>query len=768
MTENSTERHALRKTLLKNGYTPLPLASKGVFIKGWSRADVDSAWLLRWKRHAKYPNTGIRCDNVIAFDIDVLDEALADECEAIVEDECGPTELCRIGQWPKRLLLYRLDGEMGRSARTGKYGGHMVELLHGNGRQFAAFGKHPGTGQPYYWESDSPADIQLADLTSISADRALEVLDVLDDYLADTGLPQERRAYARGAHGAQAWDLMPDTIVDYEGTRIAWRDLRDQLTEEGGFGNLYRPEYEAFGDSSAVHFYLAHGTLEPCAHDFVHDCTHWESTYRPDFAALLPPPPAKKSANQFVHPDIADLEENCVILRDQTVRRLTRPHRSYPLTGFVRSYQHLQVPHPNPPASKPNALIAFTKLWEQAADTLKADYAALRPDRPDDRIIVEAGERILNTFRWPDHADASGETATFYEFVGHLLPKEKDRGIFLDWFAHKVANPGDRMHGMVMIAPNQGTGRGTMVQIFERIFGEPYIKSAKLSEITGHGSQSAYNDYLADSLVVNVEEALERRPEQTLWAARRESYEHIKTILNPVASGMRIRRKYGLNTEERIFSSLFITSNHRDALAIEPDDRRLIVLDNTDVRLVEAPDRLYERIQAWKDVPANIGALVESLRERALESHYDAFGIPPMTYAKERMIDAGQSDTDWVWMLFTEQCPGDIVTPAQWRTFVQQCRVELDVDLPPVGQPLDRAITAVISTRARRIDSLPKSGQMKVKGTLVRPWVIRNFELWCETERRDLVAAEIEKNGPVGHTVIKLPRGPGERDDADE
>ena len=319
MTENSTERHALRKTLLKNGYTPLPLASKGVFIKGWSRADVDSAWLLRWKRHAKYPNTGIRCDNVIAFDIDVMDEALADECEAIVEDECGPTELCRIGQWPKRLLLYRLDGEMGRSARTGKYGGHMVELLHGNGRQFAAFGKHPGTGQPYYWESDSPADIQLADLTSISADRALEVLDVLDDYLADTGLPQERRAYARGAHGAQAWDLMPDTIVDYEGTRIEWRDLRDQLTEEGGFGNLYRPEYEAFGDSSAVHFYLAHGTMEPCAHDFVHDCTHWESTYRPDFAALLPPPPAKKSANQFVHPDIADLEENCVILLDHRV-----------------------------------------------------------------------------------------------------------------------------------------------------------------------------------------------------------------------------------------------------------------------------------------------------------------------------------------------------------------------------------------------------------------------------------------------------------------
>lgn len=761
MTENSTQRHDLRNSLLEKGYIPLPLAAKGVFIKGWSRADVTEKWLLRHKRIARYPNTGIRCDNVIAFDIDVLDEALANECEAIIEDEAGQTDLCRVGQWPKRLLLYRLEGEMGRSARTGKYGGHMVELLHGNGRQFAAFGTHPGTKEPYYWESDSPADIPLADLTSISADRALEVLDILDDYLADTGLPQERRAYARGAHGASAWDLAPDTVVEYEGARVAWGELRDTLTEEGGFGNLYRPEYEGFGDSSAVHFYLAHGTLEPCAHDFVHDCTHWESTYRPEFKALLPPAPPK-SSNRFVHPDIADLEENCVILRDQTVRRLTNPYRSYPLAGFVRSYQHLQVPDPNPPASNPNKMIPFTRQWEQSADTLKADYAALRPDRPDDRIITERGERILNTFRWPDHAHAGGECDTFYEFCRHLLPRESDRALFLDWFAHKVANPGDRMHGMVMVAPKQGTGRGTLVQIFERVFGDAYVKSAQLSEITGHGSQAAYNDYLADSLIVNVEEALERRPEQTVWAARREAYEHIKTILNPVATSLRIRRKYGMNSEERIFSSLFITSNHRDALAIEPDDRRLIVLDNTDVRLVDAPDRLYERIQAWKNVPANIGALFESLLDRASGSHYDALGVPPMTYAKERMIDAGQSDMDWLWSLFVDQCDGDVITPAQWRTFVQRCRAELDVDLPPVGTPLDKAITAVVTARARRVDTLGKSGNLKVKGAVVRPWVIRNFEIWCECEQTDLLREEIAKNGSSGHTVTALP----ERGDA--
>ena len=754
MSKSSTERARQRNTLLTNGYRPLPLADKGVFIQGWSRADITADWLAPFKRVARYANTGLRCDDLIAFDIDILDEPLADRAEALIEDTVGPTELCRVGQWPKRLLLYRLDGDMGRSGRTGNYGGHMVELLHGNGRQFAAFGRHPKTGKNYTWDGDSPLDVAWSDLPAVSVDDALALLDDLDAMLAATGLPQQRKAHTRGGSGQNEYDLMPDTEVLIQGERVRWADLVPTLTKDGVFGNLWRPEYEDFGDSDAVHFYLAKMSGEPCAHDFVHDTTHWESTWQPDFAALLPPPP-RASGNVFVDPDMQDLIDNCVILRDKTVRRLDRPYRVYPLEGFVRSYQHLQVPDPNPPASNPNKQIPFTRLWERSRDTLKADYAALRPDFPADRIITRGSERVLNTYLPPAHSDTDGETDTFYEFIAHLVPDPVSADILLDWIAHKVVHPGDRMHGMLMVTPAFGTGRGTLVQIFHALFGSHYVNEVELSDLVGTGGQAQFNAYLADSLVVTISEALEEREDRSKWSSRHIAYERLKVVCDPVPGKMHIRRKYGQNSSERVFASLFISSNHTDALAIEPGDRRLIVLDNTETPLIAAPGGLYERIHAWKQVSANVGRLWLEMRDRALQERYDAFGEPPMTAAKKRMIDAGQSDTDRLFDLFVDQCAGDICTPAQWRRFAHGARLQYDLDLP-MGDKLEAALTAVITKRARRCEGLT-NGMVKVDGSPVRPWILRDFPRWSGSTQKNAIRSEIAKNGPAGSQLVKFP-----------
>ena len=119
---HSNKRHELRKQLLANGYRPLPLVDKGIRIPGWTRAEIDTEWIEQFRRSGAYQNTGIRCDDLIAFDIDVTDEDLADEIEDYIENTVGPTDLCRVGYWPKRLLLYRATVPCERSARTGKYG----------------------------------------------------------------------------------------------------------------------------------------------------------------------------------------------------------------------------------------------------------------------------------------------------------------------------------------------------------------------------------------------------------------------------------------------------------------------------------------------------------------------------------------------------------------------------------------------------------------------------------------------------------------------
>ena len=757
--QNSIERTKLRNTLLSNGYRPLPLAKKGVFIRGWSRAEITEDWLKPYARVGRYNNTGLRCDDLLAFDIDVTLDDLAGECEAYVESHAGNTDLCRVGQWPKRLLLYRLDphaSDLIRSGRTGKYGGHMVELLATHGRQFAAFGIHPGTGKPYSWiDGFSPLTVAYDELPMLSAPKALEVMEGLDKLLANTGLERERRAHVHSGGGLDEFDLLLTTKVMYEGEIVLWGDLAAVLTSEGGFGNFWRAEYDQWGDSDAIHYYLAHGSNEPCAHDFINDCTHWTSLYNPEFAQLLPPPPGDKRDNDFVPKDMSDMIENCVMLRDKTVRRLDHPMRVYPLDGFIRSMQHLRVPDPNPPPSNPNKTIPFTRLWEQDVTTLKADYAAMRPDCPDDDIITKGSERVMNTYLPPAHPDLGGQANTFWEFIGHLLPAKAEQDIFLSWLAHKVQNPGDRMHGMVMVTPAYGTGRGTLVQIMQRLFGIEYVNEVELSDLIGTGGQSQFNSYLADSLMVTVSEALEEREDISKWAARHVAYERLKMVCDPVSQKMHVRRKYGRNSSEQIFASLFISSNHTDALAIESGDRRLIVLDNGELPLSNAKGDLYKRIHEWKDSAENIGKLYRVLMGRA--SEYNAFGEPPMTPAKERMIDAGQSDVDRLFEIFVDQAKGDLATAAQWRHFAHTARMQYDLDLPADPTRRDNALSVVMRQHCRRIDTLAKAG-LKVKGRPVRPWIIRNFTRWKgSSSDLDAIRAEILRNGDPGGMVVELP-----------
>jgi hypothetical protein len=229
-------------------------------------------------------------------------------------------------------------------------------------------------------------------------------------------------------------------------------------------------------------------------------------------------------------------------------------------------------------------------------------------------------------------------------------------------------------------------------------------------------------------------------------------------VIDPIAAKHYIKRKYGKNSSETVYASLLISSNHVDALAIEPKDRRIIVIDNTELPLWDAPGNLIERIQIWKDSPANIGALHRELRARAPSVRYDPFGEPPLTPAKERMIEAGQSDADQAFEYMVETAPGDIVTPAQWRAFASQARTTLQLDLP-LGDKLDAALTAVIQKRGRRLEALGK-GQIKIKGSPQRPWIIRNFDTWKGNNEMPAIRAEILKNGAPGGSVIQFPSKP--------
>lgn len=113
---------------------------------------------------------GVACGKVGAFDIDILDEGLAMEIEARARAELGDTPAVRIGQAPKRLLVYRLDKPFRPVKR------HPLEFLaHGN--QFVAYAIHPETGLPYSWPHEGLDEVDASRLPVVSEERVLRFMD---------------------------------------------------------------------------------------------------------------------------------------------------------------------------------------------------------------------------------------------------------------------------------------------------------------------------------------------------------------------------------------------------------------------------------------------------------------------------------------------------------------------------------------------------------------------------------------------------------------
>ncbi|WP_137125673.1 bifunctional DNA primase/polymerase [Roseomonas sp. HF4] len=169
--------------LADNGYAVIPIMP-GAKVPGRFSG---GAWTPYpdWTRHCdratkpfeldiwrRWPGcgVGVACGEVVGLDIDVTDAALAIQLADIATEMLGETPCLRIGQAPKRLLVYRTETPFAGRKR------HPLEVL-ARGQQFVAHAIHPGTGQPYTWPQDSLLDVPLASLPAVAEDEVMAWLD---------------------------------------------------------------------------------------------------------------------------------------------------------------------------------------------------------------------------------------------------------------------------------------------------------------------------------------------------------------------------------------------------------------------------------------------------------------------------------------------------------------------------------------------------------------------------------------------------------------
>jgi len=169
------------ETLQSAGFTITPCRGKAPFLSAWqTKGLLDSVSLAKYAAHNVGLVLGVAPWFFIALDIDATHEGWAEACERLATARWGVVPV-RVGRWPKRLVLLRLDAPARKW--TGPWLEDMIgdrcrlEVL-GAGQQCVVAGTHPDTGLAYQWTDPlgglgvdgwMPADVPLTSWSEVEA-----------------------------------------------------------------------------------------------------------------------------------------------------------------------------------------------------------------------------------------------------------------------------------------------------------------------------------------------------------------------------------------------------------------------------------------------------------------------------------------------------------------------------------------------------------------------------------------------------------------------
>jgi len=266
--------------------------------------------------------------------------------------------------------------------------------------------------------------------------------------------------------------------------------------------------------------------------------------------------------------------------------------------------------------------------------------------RPDQRrpTFKEDGYAIFNRYQPPPHPTGGGDLKTFEAFLAHLVPDATERTWLWHWLAHKARRPWVPMVAVIMVAEAFGSGRGTLFDILELLFGKTYVVPCSFAELTGASSGSArFNARLADALFAVVNEAVAEDGHQQ--AQRRLAYEALKNAVDPSPTARRRFEAKGQHAyAQRSAMSVIIATQHRDVVKLPPDDRRFSVI-TCGGRMTATQTAT---IRAWMAVPENIGALYRALLATPATplDVFNPFDDPPPFAGRLEMIGMAKSGVE--------------------------------------------------------------------------------------------------------------------------
>jgi len=590
------------EALRKAGYRPLPVkrGQKGCMLPGWP--DLD------WRGRA--PGLGISLGGLamVDIDLDLDDDRIAMKVAELV-DPSAP--LRSRADSPSRIALLLkcedLDGERSFRRTTSKWTSGRIEVKGGHAQFMFGWGDHPD-GARLFWEteevSDRPEDMTPRDeLPSITLE-GLEALveeadEILLHELGEPDAPGSGRGLREGFETRV--DIEPGMVFTTDGGQETTETLAALPPNTSVMVNLtpWRPESDSMAGHARV---LPDGVLQIT--DYVEGVRHIYNDPGEDL-------------------DIEDLEVEAITPAIQPSH-----------LRFVRAANGYIWAH-----DPSEELMSRAALWtdlptRDRAELLRAVPVVQKtvwdPRKPPLTTLDNPfmGWREHNVYAPPVHPPGGNVTA-FLRWLGNVYPNPQYRRYVLQWMAAKVRAPWERGISLCIVGP-QGSGKTTLWRILQKLWG-PYY--ARVVGTIQDAYDSTYDNHIYKALYTLFDEVASAEAGRGA-RDRSAAKNRLKKFTDPGAMSAELNLKYGPKTRAVLAYTVGVTTNNLDALPLDEDDRRwLIVLTGA------AHDQSY--LYEWMEVPANIGALWRYLEGVSLEGF--SFLDAPMTEAKRTMFESNRS-----------------------------------------------------------------------------------------------------------------------------
>lgn len=213
--------------------------------------------------------------------------------------------------------------------------------------------------------------------------------------------------------------------------------------------------------------------------------------------------------------------------------------------------------------------------------------------------------------------------------ISHLLKSEREQRMFLDWLSWIVQNPGKHANYAVVLQGVEGDGKSFFGQLMRTVMGVSNVRM-----LNAHILENSFTDWAVGQCLACIEEI------RLVNHTRFEVINRIKPFITNEIIEIHPKGKPVFNAKNT--TSYLLFSNYKDALPIDDDSRRYMVLFSQWQR--------KDLLDAFKDASPDYylklyGCLEEcgpALRQWLLEHEqtdtFNPLGDAPMTEARKFMV----------------------------------------------------------------------------------------------------------------------------------